>query len=400
MGIHINVEHVTHLSTNRGEKNLFENHKILRNAFVVLAIFSFLITGIVGILVVTNYQNIGKLLQVVAIIKTQYLEDVPAEQLMKGAARGMVDSLNDPYSVYMDEEEFQEFRQHIEGSIGGIGIFVSVQDEKYVVYSVIEGTPASKAGLKKGDVIYKVNKVLASEMDVDETVAKMRGEPGTPVEVSVVREGNIKDFTVVRDVIDIPTVESEVLPGKIGYLRLNLFASNSDEALVEHLDKLEQEKIVGLVLDLRDNPGGDLESAINMSRYFLPEGPVVYIVDNKGRTKSMVNSQPEELGVPLVVLINEGSASASEVLAGAIKDTNSGILIGEKSYGKALVQVLIEMRGKDAIKLTTAKYLTPNKNDIQAKGIEPDIKMSLTAEAEEDTQLKKALDVLEKQLQP
>jgi len=400
MGIHINVEHVTHLSTNRGEKNLFENHKILRNAFVVLAIFSFLITGIVGILVVTNYQNIGKLLQVVAIIKTQYLEDVPAEQLMKGAARGMVDSLNDPYSVYMDEEEFQEFRQHIEGSIGGIGIFVSVQDEKYVVYSVIEGTPASKAGLKKGDVIYKVNKVLASEMDVDETVAKMRGEPGTPVEVSVVREGNIKDFTVVRDVIDIPTVESEVLPGKIGYLRLNLFASNSDEALVEHLDKLEQEKIVGLVLDLRDNPGGDLESAINMSRYFLPEGPVVYIVDNKGRTKSMVNSQPEELGVPLVVLINEGSASASEVLAGAIKDTNSGILIGEKSYGKALVQVLIEMRGKDAIKLTTAKYLTPNKNDIQAKGIEPDIKVSLTAEAEEDTQLKKALDVLEKQLQP
>ena len=226
----------------------------------------------------------------------------------------------------------------------------------------------------------------------------MRGEPGTTVKVSVVREGSIKDFTVVRDVIDIPTVESEVLSDKIGYLRLNLFASNSDEALVEHLDKLKQEKIEGLILDLRDNPGGDLESAINISRFFLPEGPVVYIVDNKGRMKSMDNNQPEELGIPLVVLINEGSASASEVLAGAIKDTNSGILIGEKTYGKALVQVLIQMRGKDALKLTTAKYLTPNKNDIQAKGIEPDIKVSLTAEDKEDTQLKKALDVLEKQL--
>jgi len=379
---------------------LFENHKTLRSIFIVLVIFSFLITGIVGILLATNYQNIGKLLQVVAIIKTQYLEDVPAEQLMGGAVRGMVDSLDDPYSVYMDEEEFQEFRQHIEGSIGGIGIFVSVQEEKFVVYSVIDGTPASNAGLKKGDIIYKVNDILASEMDIDETVAKMRGEPGTPVEVSVVREGNIKDFTVVRDIIDIPTVESEVLPDKIGYLRLNLFASNSDEALVEHLDKLKQERIEGLILDLRDNPGGDLESAINISRYFLPEGPVVYIVDNKGRTKSMVNSQPEKLGVPLVVLINEGSASASEILAGAIKDTESGILIGEKTFGKALVQVLIEMRGKGALKLTTAKYLTPNKDDIQAKGIEPNIKVTLTAEDEEDTQLKKALDVLEKQLRP
>ena len=377
---------------------MFENHKTLRNIVIVLAIFSFLVTGMVGILIATNYQNIGKLLQVAAIIKTQYLEDVPTEQLMGGAVRGMVNSLNDPYSVYMDEEEFQEFRQHIEGSIGGIGIFVSVQEEKFVVYSVIEGTPASKAGLKKGDIIYKVNNILASEMDVDETVAKMRGEPGTSVEVSVVREGNIKDFTVVRDVIDIPTVESEVLPNKIGYLRLNLFASNSDEALAEHLDKLKQKKIEGLILDLRDNPGGDLESAVNISRYFLPKGPVVYIVDNKGRTKSMDNNQPEELGVPLVVLINGGSASASEVLAGAIKDTDSGILIGEKTYGKALVQVLIEMRGKDALKLTTAKYLTPNKNDIQAKGIEPNIKVNLTAEDEEDTQLKKALDVLEKQL--
>lgn len=377
---------------------MFENRKTLRTIFILLAVFSFLVTGLVGFFLTTNFQNVGKMVQVMAIIKSEYLEEVSIEQMMAGAVRGMVESLDDPYSVYMDVEEYQEFRQHIEGSIGGIGIFVSVQENKFVVYSVIEGTPASKAGLKKGDVIYKVNEKLASEMDVDETVAKMRGEPGTQVEVSVLREGNIKNFSVVRDVIDIPTVESEVLPNKIGYLRLNLFASNSDEALVEHLDKLKQEKIAGLVLDLRDNPGGDLESAVNIARYFVPAGPVVHIVDNRGRINTMTNNSPVELGIPLVVLINEGSASASEVLAGAIKDTNSGILIGEKSFGKALVQVLIEMRGKDALKLTSAKYLTPDKQDIQAKGIEPDIQVSLTIEDIEDTQLKKAVDVLEKQI--
>jgi carboxyl-terminal processing protease len=379
-------------------KGLLENRKILKNIFVVLVVISFMVTALVGVFFITNYQSIGKMLEVAAVIKTQYLEDVSVKQMMAGAVRGMVESLDDPYSVYMDKEEYEEFRQHIEGSIGGIGIYVSVKDDKFVVFSVIEDTPASRAGLLKGDIIFKVNHKLASEMDVDEAVAKMRGEPGTKVEISVLRGGKIKDFTVVRDIIDIPTVESEVLPEKIGYLRLNLFASNSDEALIEHLGKLQQEKIEGLILDLRDNPGGDLEAAVNIARYFVPKGPVVYIVDKNGRTESMINNRPVELGVPLVVLINGGSASASEVLAGAIKDTNSGILIGEKSYGKALVQVLIEMRGKDAIKLTTAKYLTPNKHDIQAKGIEPDLEVIWENEDREDSQLKKALEVLKKQI--
>ena len=379
-------------------KGLLENRKILKDIFVVLVVISFMVTALVGVFFITNYQSIGKMLEVAAVIKTQYLKDVSVKQMMAGAVRGMVESLDDPYSVYMDKEEYHEFRQHIEGSIGGIGIYVSVKDDKFVVFSVIENTPASKVGLQKGDVIFKVNHKLASEMDVDEAVAKMRGEPGTQVEISVLREGKIKDFTVMRDIIDIPTVESEVLPKKIGYLRLNLFASNSDEALIEHLGKLQQEKIEGLILDLRDNPGGDLEAAVNIARFFVPKGPVVHIVDKNGRTESMINNRPVKLGVPVVVLINGGSASASEVLAGAIKDTNSGILIGEKSYGKALVQVLIEMRGKDAVKLTTAKYLTPNKHDIQAKGIKPDLEVIWEDEEREDPQLKKALEVLQKQL--
>lgn len=379
-------------------KNLSEKRKqVLRFLFTILVVLSFVVTACVGVFFITNYQNIGKMLEVAAVIKTQYIEKVPGKQIMSGAVRGMVEALEDPYSVYLDQEEYAEFRQHIEGSIGGIGVYVSAENDKFLIFSVIEDTPASKAGLLKGDIIFKVDQKLVSEMDLDEAVAKMRGEPGTKVEISVFRDGEIKDFTVTRAIIDVPTVESQVLPGKIGYLQLKLFASNSDEALSLHLAKLKQEKIRGLVLDLRDNPGGDLEAAVNIARYFIPEGPVVHIVNKNGRMETMLNNQPIELGVPLVVLINNGSASASEVLAGAIKDTETGVLVGEKTFGKALVQVLIELRGKDAIKLTTAKYLTPKQHDIQAKGIIPDIEVS-ESETGQDLQLHKALEILRKQL--
>jgi len=377
---------------------LVGNRKIFRNIWLVLVIISFSVTFLMGAFLVTNYQNVTKMLQVATIIKMQYLEDVPLKQMLGGAVRGMVESLHDPYSVYMDQKEYQEFTQHIEGSIGGIGVSVGVKESKFVVFSVIQETPAARAGLQKGDVIYKVNEKLTSDMDIDETVNQMRGEPGTQVQVSVLREGAIKEFTIIRDVINVPTVESEVLDDHIGYLQLNLFASNSDEALASHLQKLLQKNIKGLVLDLRDNPGGDLASAVNMAKYFLPEGPVVYIVDKNGQTETMKNMVSEKIAIPLVVLINGGSASASEVLAGAIKDLQVGILVGEKSFGKALVQVLVPMPGGDAIKLTTAKYLTPNKVDIQAEGIHPDIEVILTAEDKEDTQLKKAIEVLQEQM--
>jgi carboxyl-terminal processing protease len=379
-------------------KRLFDKRKTLQTLFTVIVVISISVTAVFGAFFVSNYNSLTRMLEVGVLIKSEYLKDVPVNQLLKGAVRGMVESLNDPYSTYMDKEEYKEFRQHIEGSIGGIGVFVSSKDGKYLVYSVIENTPAYKAGILKGDTIFKVNDQLTRKMDADQVVAKMRGEPGTEVSITVVRGGNIKEFKMTRAVIDIPSVQSTVLKDNIGYLQLSLFASNSDSALVEHLNKLKKQKIKGLILDLRDNPGGDLDSAVNIARYFVPEGPVVYVVDKKGVVNIMSNDKPVKLGVPLVVLINGGSASASEVLSGAIKDTKSGTLVGERSFGKALVQILKPLGGGDAIKLTTAKYLTPNKHDIQAKGIEPDIKVVLKESDKEDVQLNKAIEVLKEKM--
>jgi carboxyl-terminal processing protease len=377
---------------------MLKRRKILQGIFTVLVIISFFVTAVVGVFLVTNYYNIGKMARVGAIIKKQYLGDVSVEQMMEGAVRGMVESLDDPYSIYMNKEEYKEFYQHIEGSIGGIGVSVAIKEGKFVVYSVISGTPAFKAGVLKGDIIFKVNDKLTGDMQFEETINKMRGEPGTPLQLTVLREGNLKEFTLYREKIEVPTVESKVLADQIGYLRLTLFAGNSDEALVEHLDKLKEQKIKGLVLDLRDNPGGDMETAVNIAKYFVPEGPILYVLNKNGTMDEVINEAPVELGIPLTVLINGYSASASEILAGAIKDTKSGILIGEKSFGKALVQVLVDLGHNEAMKLTTAKYLTPNKHDIQAKGILPDYTVEFKEDDKEDLQLNKALEVVKKQI--
>lgn len=378
---------------------MWTDNKWVRSVWRAAVGISITVTVIIGFFLVTNFQNIAKMLEVAAIVKTQYLHDIPFAQMMDGAVRGMVKSLEDPYSVYLDKEEYEEFAQHIEGSIGGIGVSVGVEADRFVVFSVIEKTPAEAAGMKKGDIIYKVNDDFTSDMDIDETVNKMRGEPGTAVQISVLRDGQLREFNIVRAVIDLPTVENYVLEEeKIGVIQVNLFASNTDEALADNLQEVLAKGVKGLILDLRDNPGGDLQSAINMAKFFLPEGPVVHIVDKFGMTETIENKEPQMVKMPLVVLLNGGSASASEVLAGAIKDHGTGTIVGEKSFGKALVQALIPMRGGDAVKLTTAKYLTPNKVDIQAEGIHPDIEVILSETDTVDTQFNKAVEVLRKQI--
>lgn len=378
---------------------MWTDNKWVRSVWRAAVGISITVTVIIGFFLVTNFQNIAKMLEVAAIVKTQYLHDIPLDHMMDGAVRGMVKSLEDPYSVYLDKEEYEEFAHHIEGSIGGIGVSVGVEADRFIVFSVIEKTPAEAAGMKKGDIIYKVNDDLTSEMDLDEAVNKMRGEPGTSVQISVLRDGQLREFDIVRAVIDLPTVENFVLEeDQIGVIQVNLFASNTDEALADNLQEVLDQGVKGLILDLRDNPGGDLQSAINMAKFFLPEGPIVHIVDRFGMTDTIENKNPQPLKMPLVVLLNGGSASASEVLAGAIKDHGTGMIIGEKSFGKALVQALIPMRGGDAVKLTTAKYLTPNKVDIQAEGIHPDIEVVLSETDTVDTQFNKAVEVLRKQI--
>lgn len=379
-----------------------EKQKIWKRIMTVLTILCFAVTAIAGVFYASYYQEINRLFDIGVIVKTQYLQNVTLKQLLEGAAKGMVESLDDPYSVYLNAQDFEDLQRYIQGTFGGIGIYVEVtKDKKLIVSSPIEGTPAYEAGIKRGDIIIKIDDTFTNELEYDEAVARMRGQPGTPVRISVMREGvsSLLEFALTRENIDIPTVESSILENGIGYLRLKVFASNSDTAVGQHLKKLLEQGVKAVVLDLRENPGGDLDAAVNIAEYFVPEGPVVYIVNRNGEMRTYASATGNNIKLPLAVLINGGSASASEVLSGAIKDTGAGVLIGEKTFGKGIVQGIFPFGRGEGLKLTTSKYLTPNKIDIHEKGIEPDIIVSETAGSNgEDIQLKRAAAHLKQKL--
>ncbi|MDX9870901.1 MAG: S41 family peptidase [Clostridia bacterium] len=368
----------------------------------VVTVFCYVFTIGAGLFYFTFKTEIDRIYDVGAVIKAQYLHDVPLNQLLKGAVRGMVESLGDPYSAFMDAREYEALQEYIQGAFGGIGIYVEInKDNLLTVSSPIEGTPAYREGIKSGDVIIKIDDVFTSDLAYDEAVARMRGEPGTAVTLGIMRPGvtGLMEFKIIREIIDIPTVEHQILEDEIGYMRLKIFSSNSDEAVLEHLRALNEAGAKALVLDLRDNPGGDLDSAVNIADFFISEGPIVYIVNRSGDTRAYAAAEPEKFGLPLAVLINGGSASASEVLSGAIKDTGAGVLIGEKTFGKGIVQGVFNLGRGEGLKLTTSKYLTPNKIDIHQKGIEPDIVVTVSENDREDVQLESALEYLRKQLE-
>jgi len=381
--------------------------RVLRGVFSLLVLICFAVTILVGGLLITNYQNIGQLLQVGALVKSEFLWPAQTDKMIEGAIEGMVNSLGDEYSVYMNAEKFQELQTHIQGVFGGIGIYVGLRENKITVIAPIEGTPGAKAGIKSGDVIIKINDKATEDMDIDEAVGIMKGEPGTDVKVTIERSGAEKmlDFSITREIINVPTVQGQILEENpdIAYLRIAMFASNTDEALAQEMQKLTDQGFKALIIDLRDNPGGDLHTVVNIAEHFIPAGPVVHIVNNDDKTETLP-ARGNNIKVPLVVLINGGSASASEILAGAVKDTGVGKLVGTKTFGKGIVQSIFFLNKDAGLKLTTAKYLTPNKNDIHEKGIEPDILVELpeyTPGQEEllkDTQKEKAIEILEQQI--
>ncbi|MFZ7101321.1 MAG: S41 family peptidase [Peptococcaceae bacterium] len=378
--------------------------RIFKGFLILLILISFTVTAAVGIFLITNRDNIGQFVRVATLVKSQFLWPVDDSKLIEGAIGGMVNSLGDEYSVYMNAEKFQELQSHIQGAFGGIGIYVGVRDGDITVIAPIKGTPGAKAGIKSGDIIAGINGRSTEDMDIDEAVGIMKGEPGTEVNVSIQRaeEDKLLEFTIVREIINVPTVEGEILKDNpdIAYLRILMFASNTDEALTEELKKLQDQGFKAIIIDLRDNPGGDLHTVVDIARHFIPKGPIVHIVNNKDQTESL-EASGDNIKVPIAALINGGSASASEILAGAIKDTGAGTLIGTKTFGKGIVQSIFFLDEGAGLKLTTAKYLTPNKNDIHHKGIEPDIEVELPEyvpgqrEIPPDTQLLKAIDVLE-----
>jgi len=373
--------------------------RVVRVSIAVLIMI--VLVGIAGGLYYwAEKYNLEKLITTYYLIKNEYLEQVSTETLINGAIKGMVESLNDSYSVYLDKDAFRNLNVQIEGTFGGIGVEIDKDENKrLVVITPIPGTPADRAGLKSGDIIEKVDEKETAKLTVIEAASLIRGEPGTSVTLKILREQENRSFIVklVREMITVPSVRGEVLPDHqdIGYLQVMHFnRSSTIPQLERELNKLKKEQLSGLILDLRGNPGGDLEAAVELAGFFLKKGPVVRIVDRNGKEEIRYSSRLSQIQLPLVVLIDEGTASASEIVAGAIKDSKSGILLGTRTFGKGLVQTLYSLGDNEGLKLTTNRYLTPNGHDIDDKGIQPDVVVEQPENTDEDVQLEKAVELL------
>ena len=385
--------------------------RVAKNVGVILLIFSVLVTTTLGGIVLANVNNVGRLVHVIQLIRSDYLEKVTTDQLVEGATKGIVEILGDPYSTYMNAKENQELFQMLEGKFGGVGIVLSLKDpKKLVVLRPIKNSPASKAGIQSGDVVSKINDAETAGMEQEKAVGMMRGDPGTKVNLALYRESTNKTFTVslTRENITVPTVDGEALPGHpdIAYVNISQFSSVTGTELQKTMTNLDIKKFKGLILDMRYNHGGELNAAVQVASYFIPEGPAVYIVDKQGNVDTKM-AAGKYLGMPMVVLINEESASAAEIVAGAIKDKGTASLVGVKTFGKGIVQTIFPLGGGTSVKLTTAKYLTPNKVDIHKKGIEPDVVVELNKgqpatiypiDTSFDPQLQKALQTLQGKL--
>ncbi|HHT65947.1 MAG TPA: S41 family peptidase [Clostridiales bacterium] len=321
--------------------------------------------------------------QIKSVIQEDYLVEPETSTLLEGALKGMVASMEDPYTYYLTPEEYQDFLVDVEGTYAGVGLSVSVRndDNMITVVSSFKGSPAAEAGISSGDKIIGINGMDVDGSMLDEAVSTMRGEPGTSVTVTILRDGEIKDYTIERAIIDIPDMEYKMLDEEVGYLWLYRFDQNSAKNFVDALNDLHSQGMRGLVLDLRNNPGGLLDECVAIGDMLLPEGLVLYSEDKHGNRLEYPSNE-EHIDIPLAVLVNEFSASASEVLSGAIQDHKAGVIIGKTTFGKGLVQTIRgPFKEGDVIKLTTAQYFTPNGRDINKKGVVPDIEVAELEEA-------------------
>jgi carboxyl-terminal processing protease len=349
-------------------------------------------------------------LQVLDIVKTDFVEkDLDDEKLVYGSIRGLLSALDDPYTRFMEPKAYKEMKIRMGGSYSGIGIYIGIKKEQLTVISPIEGTPAYKARLKAGDKIMTIDKKSTKDMALEEAVSLIRGPQGTKVVLGIQRRRwkEARDFEIVRAKIDIKSLNAKIVDGNIAYIKLNTFenmkaAREFEGALRKHKDA------DGLIIDLRGNGGGLLQNAIEIGSMFIDRGIIVQTVDREGRREQIESAGRVLWRKPAVVLINEASASASEILAGALRDNNAATLVGTKTFGKASVQNVRRLGDGSALLITIAKYLTPSGEDINKKGIEPDIVIALPTEEveaeveveieeeeeEEDIQLKKAIEVM------
>jgi len=360
------------------------------------------------------YKYLKLFSQVLQLIQSEYVEDVQSKKLIYGAIQGMLKTL-DPYSTLLTPDEYKELEIETKGSFTGIGIEITIRDGILTVVAPIEDTPAWRAGLKPGDKIIKIDGKPTKGMSLIEAVKLLRGPKGTKVTITILRNNKVFDVTIIRDVIPIRSVKSALLEKEYGYIKITNFQESTPKELKKALKKLEEKPLKGLILDLRNNPGGLLSSAIKVADEFLDEGIIVSIKGKTDKKKIVFKAQPnpkwDTHPYPIVVLINKGSASASEIVTGALKDNNRAIVIGQKSFGKGKVQTVIPLIEGYAVKLTTAYYYTPKGVCIDKVGITPDIEIPplnvengkkkenefkgrLTIKPEEDFQVKIALSIL------
>ncbi|WP_167955524.1 S41 family peptidase [Anaerosporobacter faecicola] len=349
-----------------------------------------------------------KVNQLTAIIDKYYLNTIDKEKMAEGVYKGILNSLEDPYSVYYTESEFADLMESSSGSYCGIGAYVS-QDIKTGIITIVkpfENGPAYEAGILPGDIVYKVLGEEVTGKDLSEIVGKMKGKEGTTVDMEVVREGEADPIklTITRREIEVPTITYEMLDDQIGYIQIAEFDEVTGHQFRSAIDDLEKQGMKGLVIDLRNNPGGLLDTVCDMLDRMLPEGLIVYTEDKNGtRTDEVRSTAKESFDKPLVVMVNGNSASASEVFAGAIQDYGIGTILGTTSFGKGIVQSVIPLPDGSGVKVTVSKYYTPNGRNIHGTGIEPDVvveldeslKTKVTVEKSEDNQLQEAIKVIE-----
>jgi carboxyl-terminal processing protease len=330
-----------------------------------------------------DYESLESFSNILSIVRKNYVEEVDTKTLVSGAINGMLHSL-DPHSAYLTPDLYKELQSDTQGRFGGLGIEITVKGGILTVVSPIEDTPAFKAGIKPGDQIFKIEEEFTKDMSLVDAVKKMRGLKGTKINLTIRREGSpdLIDFSLVRDIIRVRSVRSRSLEPGYGYIRLAQFQERSDRDLQRALEKLAAEKggVKGLVLDLRNNPGGLLTQAVRVSDLFLESGLIVYTEGRIEAQKQKYFAQKDGswMDFPIVVLVNGGSASASEIVAGALQDHKRAVVLGTKTFGKGSVQTILPLDDSSALRLTTARYFTPNGRSIQTTGIVPDIVLDNT----------------------
>ncbi|RIZ58068.1 peptidase S41 [Paraclostridium bifermentans] len=360
---------------------------------VIIVIATALITSqVVGF----KYKGYDKIAGLKRTIDKDFYKDPDNEKLMTGSIKGMFESLDDPYSQYYTKEEFEKLQEQTSGSYVGIGVVIgpTSDDELITVVSPIEGSPAEKSGIKSGDKIIKVNGKEVTSKDMDKAMSLIKGKAGTDVKLTIKRGSEVLDINVKREEIVMKTIDSKVLENDIGYIKISSFDEHTYDDFKKALNNLNKKGIKGLVLDLRDNPGGLLNICDDIADEILPEGDtIVSVKDNSGKAKYLKSDNNRELDLPIALLINGGSASASEILTGAIVDNNRGIAIGTTTFGKGLVQTVRGLNDGTGYKLTTAQYYTPSGDYINKKGIKPKIE-----EKDENKQLQVAIDWMNNQI--